>query len=758
MQTRVAHLIASNFVGGPEKQILRHARDASAQNVEVWICSFRDAVESPEILRWACREGIPTFELLSSGRFDLSVVPKLLAFLRNEKIDVLCSHGYKANIIGVLAHWIAQLPNVAFVRGWTGETARVRLYESLDRLFLPFADRIVCVSEAQAAKIRGDWRFGSRVVVVRNASLFDDPIPLLENRSIAKQALGYSGNARIVGAAGRLSVEKGHSYLIEAAALLCREFPALKVVILGEGRERNALESKITKLGLNDSVELRGFQTEMHQWLAALDVLILPSLTEGLPNILLEGLAVGTPVVATRVGGVPELVKDQETGLLVAPADSIAIAAAVRSILDDDHLAAKLAQNGYNWVRREFSPARQCKQLLDLYSDVLIRKGRLPAAARLVDESICPMTYPMISVVIPVRNEEKHIGKVLGDLIEQDYPPNRFEILIADGNSCDGTLRVVEQVAKSCKSTITWFSNPGQLSSAGRNLGVMNSRGELIVFVDGHCKIDSPSLLSDYARIMQATGADCLCRAQPLDAPGETWFQEVVAHVRASLLGHGPDSTIYSPTLAGPINPTSSGAAYRASVFERIGMYDEAFDACEDVEFNYRVFKNGLPSFIDPRLKIHYYPRTSLRGLWKQLVRYGRGRFRFVRKHPEALSVGQLLPAAMLCCLITVGVVSLFSVVGLKVLLTVLLSYIGIVLAFSVWLGMRHGWRHLWTAPAIYFVIHFALAFGFLAEALSLGTRSPTASSQRGDALERAPNEPKRLKGRSSIGGNRGSE
>jgi succinoglycan biosynthesis protein ExoA len=744
MQIRVAHLIASNFVGGPEKQILRHAHDAAARGVEVWICSFGDAPESPEILRRANREGIPTFELPSSGRFDFRTVFRLSAFLRREKIEILCSHGYKANLIGLLTHWITKLPQVAFVRGWTAETAQVRIYELLDRLLLPFADRIVCVSEAQAAKLRDSWRFGSRVVVIRNASLLDESIPFPQSRSTAKQILGYAPNTRIVGAAGRLSVEKGHSYLVEAAALLCKELGALKIVILGEGRERRALELQIQQLGLQGNVTLCGFQAEMRQWLAAMDVLVLPSLTEGLPNVLLEGLAMGTPVVATMVGGVPEVVKDRETGLLVPPANPVAIAEAVRSVLENDNLAAKLAQNGYSWVHGEFSPDRQCEQLLAVYADLLGRRQMHVVASGIAGprQDMQGTTTPMISVVIPVRNEEKHIGMVLRDLIQQDYPADRFEILVADGNSSDGTLPIVEQFAKSCELRIALFPNPMQLSSAGRNLGVVNSRGELIIFIDGHCKIDSPSLLTDYARVMQATGADCLCRAQPLDAPSETWLQEVIAHARASFLGHGRDSTIFSPNLVGSIDPTSSGAAYRSTVFEQVGMFDESFDACEDVEFNYRVCKSGLYSYIDPRLKIHYYPRTNLAGLWKQLLRYGRGRFKFVRKHPEAVSIGQLLPPTMVSWFIVAGIVSILSSLVAKVLLTSLVVYAGMVLAFSIGLGVRHGRHHFLVAPAVYLTIHFALGCGFLLEALRINRRKLPEIPAKDNQFEEARNNP----------------
>jgi len=324
---------------------------------------------------------------------------------------------------------------------------------------------------------------------------------------------------------------------------------------------------------------------------------------------------------------------------------------------------------------------------------------------------------PMISVVIPVHNEAAHLGALFEDLLHQDYPTDRYEILVADGNSTDRTREIVERYARESVPRVLWLPNPRQLSSAGRNVGVEASRGELILFIDGHCRIPSPTLFLDTARIMQATGADCLCRPQPLTAAGNTWFQDVVAHARATLIGHGRDSTIYAINQEGFVDPTSAGAAYRRSVFDRVGMYDERFDACEDVDFNYRVFKAGLRSYLSSRCAISYQPRSSLRGLFKQLVRYGRGRVRFVRKHPDALTISQLAPAAFVAWLAGGVIASCGSAFAAKVFLATLVPYAGLVLAFSGWLGLRHGWRYLVVAPAVYLAVHVGLGVGFWAEA-----------------------------------------
>ena len=546
------------------------------------------------------------------------------------------------------------------------------------------------------------------------------------DRAALKAQLGFSPQTRLIGAIGRLSVEKGQRYLVEAAAELARDFHDLKIVLLGEGRERTALEAQIKQLGLDGVVLLPGFQKNIALWMQALDVLANCSLTEGLPNVILEALAAGTPVVATAVGGVPELIRDRETGLLVPAANPAELARALATILRDLQLAGTLRRSGRAWVQTRFSPARQRESLLAIYRQCLgLRpvssapreqneiQERAEISAPLQAESL-----PSISVVLPVRNEEAHLGAVLDGLLAQEYPQDRYEILVVDGNSTDGTARVVEEAAKVSAERIRLLPNPRQLSAAGRNVGVRNSAGELIVFIDGHCWIPNRELLLNSARLFETTGAACLCRPQPLTAPGNTWFQKVVADVRATVIGHGLNSAIYSTELEDYVNPTSSGASYRRSVFDHVGFYDERFDACEDVEFNYRVFRAGLRSYTSPRLTVQYATRKTFSGLWKQMVRYGKGRYRFAGIHPEAFSFAQALPAAFLLWLALGGAGALVSRRFATLFLATLAVYAGIVAASSVWLGIRQGWRHLVTAPAVYLTIHLGLGAGFLTGAV----------------------------------------
>lgn len=328
---------------------------------------------------------------------------------------------------------------------------------------------------------------------------------------------------------------------------------------------------------------------------------------------------------------------------------------------------------------------------------------------------------PLITVVMPVRNEARFILDTLVKLLSQDYPLDCFEIIVADGMSDDGTRTIVMEMAHQYPQ-IRLLDNPARLSSAGRNVGFRNGRGDYFLVVDGHCYIPTDKLLRNVADCFEKSGADCLGRPQTLDPPGLTDFQKAVALARASRLGHGGDSLIYGD-FEGFASPVSNGAAYTRRVFDTIGYLDENFDAAEDVEFNYRVEQAGLVAYSSHKLTVRYYPRESIRSLFRQMKRYGIGRRRFVGKHPKALTLNQLVPT-----LFTAGLV-LFLVLAIYSLLTgngwmvfavfgfPYLVYATMVVIESVRVMVKAGWRYGIMLPAIFLAIHVGLGFGFLSGA-----------------------------------------
>jgi succinoglycan biosynthesis protein ExoA len=329
-------------------------------------------------------------------------------------------------------------------------------------------------------------------------------------------------------------------------------------------------------------------------------------------------------------------------------------------------------------------------------------------------------SFPKISVVLPVLNESERLPLLLLSLVEQEYPIDAFEILVADGGSTDGTRELVTRFAATVPIPVRLVDNPGRRSGPGRNAGVAASSGDIIVFIDGHCQIPSRYLLRDTAELFAETGAQCLCRPQPLIASPATRMGAAIAMVRASTLGHGRDSLIYNMRFSGFVDPASSGASYLRSVFDSIGHYDEVFDACEDVEFNTRLRDRGMKAYTDPRLAVYYEPRRDLKGLFRQMMRYGRGRVRLAEKHPRSISVTQFAPV-VLGALWVIALIALFLPGWWRIVPWLLLApYIVAVTISTIVLARRQGSDLGWRAPLIYLAVHLGLGWGMFVELCSV--------------------------------------
>jgi succinoglycan biosynthesis protein ExoA len=325
------------------------------------------------------------------------------------------------------------------------------------------------------------------------------------------------------------------------------------------------------------------------------------------------------------------------------------------------------------------------------------------------------MTSPRISIVMPVRNEAMFIEGTLKQLLAQDYPHNQYEILVVDGESSDGTRDVVTGLTRQ-HPNVRLLTNPKRLSSAARNVGIKAASGEFVLIVDGHCEIDDRKMLQSTVAAFEQSNADCLGRPQPLEIPGASPLQRAVAAARSSRLGHHPDSFIYVDT-ARFVPAHSVAVAYRKSVFEQIGYFDERFDACEDVELNTRIDQAGLRCYFTPQIAVRYHPRQSIFGLFRQLVRYGRGRVRLMRKHPATASLGSFVPALFVLGLI-VGLPLCFSSAWLAgIYYATVALYVTIVLGTSVLLALRHRDVNLLVRlPMIFLTIHVASGWGVLSE------------------------------------------
>ncbi|MEN6450800.1 MAG: glycosyltransferase family 2 protein [Thermoguttaceae bacterium] len=332
--------------------------------------------------------------------------------------------------------------------------------------------------------------------------------------------------------------------------------------------------------------------------------------------------------------------------------------------------------------------------------------------------------WPFISVIVPVRNEAASIERTLECLMTQDYDPPQWEVLVVDGHSDDATADLARRFAER-HPALRVLRNPRRLSSAARNIGIRNARAnaDIVLIVDGHCEIEDTHYLRKLAAAFARSGADCVGRPQPLATRDPTPLQRAVAAARSSWLGHHPHSHVYS-SQSGAVPAASVAVAYRRSVFDRVGWFDEHFDACEDVEFNHRIDRAGLRCYFAPEVAVRYAPRASLSGLLFQMMRYGRGRLRLLRKHPATLSLGSLLPLLFTVGL-GVGLPLGFAAHWLAAAyLAAVVCYAAIVLVVSARIAWRlRDGRLLVRLPLVFVTVHLGVGIGMLLELVSPGRR-----------------------------------
>jgi glycosyltransferase involved in cell wall biosynthesis len=245
---------------------------------------------------------------------------------------------------------------------------------------------------------------------------------------------------------------------------------------------------------------------------------------------------------------------------------------------------------------------------------------------------------PFVTIAVPCLNEEAHIRRCLDDIVGQDYPGDRLEVLIADGGSEDGTREILSSVAAE-DPRVRVLDNPGRIQATGLNAILRQARGEVIVRMDAHCEYSR-----DYVRrcieVLQRTGADGVGGAQR--ATATTRFQRAVAAIFSSPLASG-GARYRSPNEEGFVDTVFLGA-YRRNVFEKVGLYDPGAVTNEDAELNERLVRAGGRIFLSREIVVHYHPRQTLSGLCRQYGRYGRGRARTLLKHRGILTFRPLVP------------------------------------------------------------------------------------------------------------------
>jgi len=277
-------------------------------------------------------------------------------FLKKGAFDLVHTHGYFADIVGIPAAKQLNIPTLSTCHGFISNNLKYKFYNLCDRIALRFSTRVIAVSQGIKMNLVNHGVCASQITVIQNAVQdAGDPDTFRRNRQTMRERLGIREEEFLVGYVGRLSEEKGIRHLMKACAMLQDEGVPVKAVIIGEGPQLSELQSLADSNNLKDAVLFAGFQNNIAAWLPALDVFVLPSLTEGTPLSLLEAMSSGIPVVASSVGGVPQVVQTGQNGILVPPGMPSEIHGAVRRLYENGAFRNKLIREARTTVREKYS-------------------------------------------------------------------------------------------------------------------------------------------------------------------------------------------------------------------------------------------------------------------------------------------------------------------------------------------------------------------------------------------------------------------
>ncbi|HEY7018487.1 MAG TPA: glycosyltransferase [Gaiellaceae bacterium] len=357
--------------GGAERLAVQVAARLDRDRFESVLCASR-RTDEPLLDRELEQAGVEVIALGRHSRTDLRAWQPLMRRLQNGT-DVVHAHMFGSNVWGTVLGRLAHVPVVvAHEHTWSFKGKPLRRF--LDReLVGRFADAFVAVSAEDRRKmIDVEGVDADKIRLIPNGI----PEPEAGGGAEVRRELGVGTDDPLIGVVCELRAQKALEVLFEAALRLRDEFPALTVLVAGDGPERERLEAEVRRLGLEGTVRLLGIRRDVPALLDALDVAVLSSDYEGSPLSVMEYMAAGLPVVSTRVGGVPELVEDGREGLLVRPRDPAALADAITRLLRDPAEAERLGANGRERQRREFSLDAMVRRVEELYEELWLASPR----------------------------------------------------------------------------------------------------------------------------------------------------------------------------------------------------------------------------------------------------------------------------------------------------------------------------------------------------------------------------------------------
>jgi len=320
--------------------------------------------------------------------------------------------------------------------------------------------------------------------------------------------------------------------------------------------------------------------------------------------------------------------------------------------------------------------------------------------------------FPLVSIIIPCRNEEKFIEKCLDSLISQDYSKEKMEILVVDGMSEDRTKEIVKEYSGKYPF-IKLLDNSKKFTPFGMNAGIKNSRGDVITMINAHSILDKEFIKLNVDYLEKIKQADAVGGKLQTINESQGIISQAIPRAADSVFGTG-GKRYRTRQKEGFLKDTLPYCAYRREVFSKIGCIDEELIRDQDEEFNYRLIKGGGKIYFTPKIKSYLYIRPSISKLWRQHFQYGYWKVKVLEKIGIKFIQRQVVPSLFILSLSLSGILGIFLKSFFYLFLTIIGSYLVLDIIFSLNLSLKNGWKYFFVLPIIFAIIHFSYGFGFL--------------------------------------------
>ncbi len=320
--------------------------------------------------------------------------------------------------------------------------------------------------------------------------------------------------------------------------------------------------------------------------------------------------------------------------------------------------------------------------------------------------------FPLVSIIIPCRDEEKYIGECLDSIINQDYPKENLEVLVVDGMSEDKTRETIKDYQKRY-SFIKLLDNPQKVTPRAMNIGIKNSRGEIIILVCSHAILDKEFLKWNNYFFNKFKDSDAVGGQLKAISEDRGIVSKSIAFIIDSVFGSG-GKRYRTRTKEGFVKDTLPSCAYRRRVFEKIGHIDEELLRGQDAEFNYRLLRKGGKLYFSPKIKSYAYTRSSFPKLWQQQFQYGYFKVKMTEKIGHQLILKQHLPALFVLGLIVAGILGIFFRPLFYLFLLIIGLYFLLDIVFSLQISFKNGLKYFFPCLISFFLFHFSYGLGFL--------------------------------------------